>query len=601
MRRYCIMVCIAYFMNMSLCAHLPITEFLYGPDGMIDVQPCETDVEGSKSTLTCRPSASTRGKEYTPLFIPNEGDPIMIIPINLIFIQKDDGTGNFQENDPEHQALFDDMMARLNTIASSLVLPGIDCYIGTDDDMVHDIRIRFIDHRYYVQNSKIWHNNLHTDNRARLCPSTTGWYLNQIDDSINNVLNNNERGINVYFTEDSVIYHYCWEVQNLNDTICDYWTGLSGAACSEFPSYTNLSRSSRIHMPCYYSKFWRMKFIIPQLASYNFSPWNPTVRFWLIDGMAQTLLHELGHSFYLYHPTDDWGGQYHSYPAYNCMESVMNPSGSSPHNFLPPQEIGLMYFSVMTTNLQQFIPVETYLGTKNINTTLSFPQMRMIYSLDIGSSGNVTMPCDIIFSSQCTINVQNGGILSIDGASLHSIQNTWGGIIVQEGGKLILSNITIDDYNITIKTGGSLIIQNDLTIEDKHQINIEDGGFICIDNNASINLVDEFSLIDIHPNAILGCPYSSCEDCILMRSALTNSGNGQFVTYEGTEYIQNTTIATDVLVDGNEVYAGYDVTNTKPVGPVIIENGGELQIRANKTVLTRDFYVELGGKLQISN
>ena len=46
--------------------------------------------------------------------------------------------------------------------------------------------------------------------------------------------------------------------------------------------------------------------------------------------------------------------------------------------------------------------------------------------------------------------------------------------------------------------------------------------------------------------------------------------------------------------------AGYDVTNTKPVGSVIVTNGGELRIKANETTLTKDVEVKLGGTLEIS-
>ena len=45
---------------------------------------------------------------------------------------------------------------------------------------------------------------------------------------------------------------------------------------------------------------------------------------------------------------------------------------------------------------------------------------------------------------------------------------------------------------------------------------------------------------------------------------------------------------------------GYDVTNTKPVGSVVVNSGGNLRIKANETTLTKDVNVELGGTLEIS-
>ena len=55
----------AYFLCINLCAEILNTE--------------------AYSNCT---NISYRGKEYAPLFIPNENDPIMYVRLNLIFIQK---------------------------------------------------------------------------------------------------------------------------------------------------------------------------------------------------------------------------------------------------------------------------------------------------------------------------------------------------------------------------------------------------------------------------------------------------------------------------------------------------------------------------------
>ena len=69
---------------------------------------------------------------------------------------------------------------------------------------------------------------------------------------------------------------------------------------------------------------------------------------------------------------------------------------------------------------------------------------------------------------------------------------------------------------------------------------------------------------------------------------------------EGNEYIQNTSILTYTIVDGNNVFVGYDVTNLKPEGNVIVENGGRLRIKTNETTtLTKCVEVKLGGRLLI--
>lgn len=569
MKRYWAILCMAYLLCTNFCVH---------------------------ASINCN-SLYYNDRAYAPLFIPNENDSIMNVRINLIFIQKDDGTGNFQSNEEEHQSLLNAAMIILNDKISSLQMPGANCFSGTESELIHDMRIRFVDHRYYVRESSVWDNGLHEENYPRLRPSNVPWYLDNIDaDSINNVLPDTLRGINIYFTEDSTIYHHFWVVQDTTDT-SNVWTGHSRAASANFPTHTNLSKSSRIHIPCMFSKYWWMKHIVPQLGSEHHTPWLYDGYLLMAGSIAESLVHELGHSFNLSHPNED--ASHVIYPDTGCMATIMQPSRHSLRNFLPPQEIGMMYYSTMTTNLQQFVPIDTYVGTKTLNTTVSLPRMRMYYSLLIGSSGDVTMPCDMTFSTQGHIEVQNGGVLSVDGANLQSIQETWGGIIVKSGGLLRLSNVVIGDYNITVKSGGCLIVDDDLTIIGDHSITIENDGYICITSDASVNLQDEFSLIIVAPNAHLGCP-SCSENCISASSNLTNSGDGHYVLYEGIKFVQDTTIISDYLATGDTVYAGYDVTEEKPYGNVIVEDGGELRIKANEAILTKDVEVKLGGTLIIS-
>lgn len=564
--------------------------------GVIDVTPClpETDINRFTSSFNCTLNQISRGREYIPIFMPKETDPTITVRLNLIFVQKNDGTGNFEENNAEHQLFFDDVINSLNRRYSSLVLPDSNCFIGSDTDMIHDTRIRFVDHRYYIRKSMLWNNNLF-GSMSQLCPDNNNWYLRELDDSIHQNSYSYNKAINIYFTEDSTLYHKYWVEQNLNDT-SDFGNGNTNAACSMFPSYTNWEESSRIHMPCQYSKYWWMKNIVPQKAQFNYSPWATEVRWWHVNSIAMTLAHELGHSFNLRHPNSEHPSS-SFYPDIACNASIMYQGGEGPHNFLPPQEIGRMYISMMTTNLQQFIPVGTHLGTKTIDTIVTLPHMHLYHSLEIGSTGNVTMPCDMLMQTGSQIKVLNGGILKIDGASLHSSFNPWRGIIVQSGGTLILSNTYIEDYNITVKSGGVLIIKNNLTISGDHSIEIENGGYLCVENTASIDLINKFSTIAIK-GAILGCP--SCgEQCISSLNGLTNSGDGQILKYVENGYIQNITITSDTLVTGNVVYGGFDVTPAEPVGNVIVEDGGHLRIRARETILTKDVEVKRGGRLDV--
>lgn len=596
MKHYLLLLLIPLCISIYSEAHISERDMLLFHDqlGMKDATPCSMESEFLRAfPANCTLNNYTRGREYLNLFMPNETDPIMTVRLNLIFIQKDDGSCNFQENNQEHQIFWDDVIASLNNRISAFVLPDSACFIGSDSDMIHDIRIRFVDQRYYIKDSRLWNNNLF-GSMSQLCPDNN-WYLRELDDSIHQNSYSYNKAINIYFTEDSTLYHKYWVEQNLNDTSY-FGNGNTNAACSMFPSYTNWEESSRIHMPCQYSKYWWMKNIVPQKEEFHYAPWETDVRWMHVNSIGITLAHELGHSFNLRHPNSEHPS-FSFYPDTACKSTIMYQGSGGVYKFLPPQEIGRMYVSSMTTNLQQFIPVGTHLGTKTIDTIVTLPHMHLYHSLEIGSTGNVTMSCDMLMQTGSQIKVLNGGILKIDGASLHSSFNPWRGIIVQSGGTLILSNTYIEDYNITVKSGGVLIIKNNLTISGDHSIEIENGGYLCVENTASIDLINKFSTIAIK-GAILGCP--SCgEQCISSLNGLTNSGDGQILKYVENGYIQNITITSDTLVTGNVVYGGFDVTPAEPVGNVIVEDGGHLRIRARETILTKDVEVKRGGRLDV--
>ena len=428
---------------------------------------------------------------------------------------------------------------------------------------------------------------------GELCPNYSSWYLNAFD---NNFINTDTipRGINIYFTEDSIVYQKYWVTQNLNDT--SGYIGTDGA-CSQFPTTSNLTRTSRIHMPDCYSKLWYMKNIVPQLAVYHYYPWNNIIKQWYTHGLGITLAHELGHSFNLYHPSENPL----FYPNVSCSSTIMNPAGGGnySHDFLPPIEIGIMYMSTMSTNLQTFIPLNTYLGTKNINAELTFPKIRFYHSLNINELAEVTFPCEMTMPKQTYITINSGAILNIDGGYIHSAEDKWNGIIVKGGGILILSSTSIDDYNIIVEYGGSVIIKNSFAITGDNYLKVKSGGYICISEDAQITLQDEFSIMDISPNAIWGSLQDNTT-CLQSLSYLQYFGAGHIVSYNMDDYIQNITISTDYFSSGSIVMAGYNVTNQKPNGNVTVTPNGHLRIVSDgNVILTRNVEIQQGGVLEI--
>jgi hypothetical protein len=551
-----------------------------------DCEVCYKENQTSQQQVsysgTC-PIVSNDGRLYDSKFMPTSTQSIINVRVNFIFLQREDGTGNFQEDNPEDQALINDFITEMNTTYSNMSNPNsLSCYTGTD--FISDARIRFVVNRVYIRDNYGW-NNRHDDRTRSMCPDYSNWYLNYLDNQI--VSNPNiSRGINVYFTEDSINYRNYVELQNT--------TSYNGVpyACSQFPSLTNFLQTSKLHMPDTYSKYWHMKNKVP--AQYHYTSWIPEVRSWEVSGVGRNLAHELGHSLWLYHTS----------PYYNsggCLYSIMNPSGSSPRNYLPPPEIGRMHAALSLTNLRTFVPSDTYTGVKQISTIEAWNNIRLYQSLDITSSGQMTFQCDVTMPSQSYINVS--GMLTIANSTIHSIQNDWGGIVVKSGGLLVLNSTTVSDYNITVESGGTIQIKGSLSVTGNHNINVLGGGYICIENGTSIQLSDYNSLIKINEGALNGVnPTLAIQsNCVSSPTTISITGSGLIIDYGQDIYIQNENINTNRFIGGKNIFIGNHVTTSKTQGDVIINNGANVVFDGKTVTFDNGFECTSGSTFEQKN
>ena len=95
----------------------------------------------------------------------------------------------------------------------------------------------------------------------------------------------------------------------------------------------------------------------------------------------------------------------------------------------------------------------------------------------------------------------------------------------------------------------------------------------------------------------LDLPYSQYSICITKPGYIP-----YIITKEhGTEYLQNETIEDEYSINCNNVVIGSNVTTTIPEGPVILENGSEVDIHGITNVyIKNDFTVKQGATLNIT-
>lgn len=82
---------------------------------------------------------------------------------------------------------------------------------------------------------------------------------------------------------------------------------------------------------------------------------------------------------------------------------------------------------------------------------------------------------------------------------------------------------------------------------------------------------------------------------------ITKAGYIPFVAFcKDTEYLQNETITGDSNIVAGSIYAGRNVTTTKPQGPVLIQNGNVEIYGTNGVTIKNDFEVLEGATLKIA-
>lgn len=83
---------------------------------------------------------------------------------------------------------------------------------------------------------------------------------------------------------------------------------------------------------------------------------------------------------------------------------------------------------------------------------------------------------DLIISSGVTITVLNGFTMTIQNNSeFYAASTTWGGIVVEAGGHLIMNNSQIKDAEIAIKAINSGGIESEIDITESCLLNNEIG------------------------------------------------------------------------------------------------------------------------------
>lgn len=322
----------------------------------------------------------------------------LTIRVNTILMYRDDGTGNFNLNNPLERENFMDYLEVMNYTYANFVKPPTyeGCYKGTD--FIEDAKVRFDFNIMQVNNSYYWDylNSGAIPEEKKYVGFTPSerWYINSLDDSIAAL--NIPKAVNVYFTQNG---------KRFDDMVSKKGKGfdVSQNLGGQTPSHINLERSSQIHAPNIYPLFLFQYY--QSTATRNLS-WDK-VKGWFI---GHGLSHEMGHDFGLGHSNEH-------HKANACQYSMMSQKGTHKRNWLPPTEIKKIHYNLSTTNMMQFVtPESAYGATWFLKEDTNWDEPRRFYhNFEIAENKTLTITESIILPPQSYVKLNKNSKIIFKG------------------------------------------------------------------------------------------------------------------------------------------------------------------------------------------
>lgn len=322
----------------------------------------------------------------------------LTIRVNAILLKRDDGSGSFDLKNEEEKGLFMEYIDHMNYVYSNFQNPPSleGCYTGTD--FIKDAKVRFEFNVIEIKSSYYWNylnsGSIPEEKKYIGFSPSEKWYLTPLDDSIFN--SNIPKGINVYFTENGKRF------DDLYKKKADGYD-LAGNMAGQFPTQNNLKRSSQIHVPNLYMRYFFQRY---QATKNSGKSWEVTKTWWISPFMS----HEMGHDFGLGHSSE-------YYNLNGCKYSIMTQIYNDPQNWLPPTEIKRIHANLTRTNLMQFVTPESHYGvTWKIDKDTIWDKPRRFYNnFEIGKGITLTISDSIILPPQSFVKLQKNAKIILKG------------------------------------------------------------------------------------------------------------------------------------------------------------------------------------------
>lgn len=279
----------------------------------------------------------------------------------------------------------------------------------------------------------------------------------------------------------------------------------------------------------------------------------------------------------------NWGNPYdNTIPnAVKITNNVMG--GSSSQLYFSPMQAGQMHRTLALKSTRKYVKIDTY-------STIPF-----IINSDETWDFNLKLYRDV--------NISSGSILTISNTFELPYNGT---ITINSGAALIITGtLKLSDHNnIIVKNGGTIKFSStsNIQINGSGKIEVQSGGYFCIESGATITLSNFNSVINLRNGYISGVNtvVLPSSNCVPNPTSYTIIGNGKINQYNQDVYIQNETISTSRYYAGRYIYVGNNVTSSIPQGDVFINNNSKVIFDAEQDVVfDKGFEVSSGSSIEV--
>lgn len=411
-------------------------------------KPCGCDeeklIEKSLPVKNGTPGSCNGFNMNLSSFQPTITTPIKRVRVNMVIIQKEDGTNNFNEHDPEHNIALDIAEAQCNFRYRSVDSPGSsnNCNQQAHSRVQFDFRRKYIRHESLWNLDENWTQNNGNPITYAACPNMGGnWPWKNLYRELRDEEECFDEAITVFLVNSGVYlddiqsvmeYHEQpsgspqWIVPSPNYSLNNWfmhspWVG----GCSIFPSL-NPHSTDRGHVILCKNSFYdyiRSSRIVPNTP-------GPRATNWFIgSGLGQLLSHEIGHLVMRMSHRSSLG----------CGANMMQSSGWQ--SYLDQDQLSRLHRVLSTTDARRCV-VEDHPDLIISSNEIWDQNVKVFGNIIVQSGVTLSITCELEMPKDGRIIVERGARLEVLGGRITSRCGFWGSIELRGISKVPHPNLT---------------------------------------------------------------------------------------------------------------------------------------------------------------